>query len=87
MIFGIINLVIGGIFLSLSGVSVIASASFTHDIAQESCDSTGCRPMQDFFMDAAIATGIFGGIDTALGLFLLMYGMKQQKSRPAKPVT
>jgi hypothetical protein len=86
-IFGIVNIVIGGIFLTISGMSVVAVAAFSSDIPQELCDSTGCVPMEDVAMDAVIVTGIIGGIVSSIGIFLFLYGMKQDRAKASRPAT
>jgi hypothetical protein len=75
---------VGGIFLAICGSNLVASSAFANDIPQELCDFNGCRPMEDIAMEAAIGSGIFGGIITAAGLFFFVYGMKQRDPNNVK---
>jgi drug/metabolite transporter (DMT)-like permease len=80
---GLIIVLLGIFFLAISGANYLWYLGMKNDIQVEPCE--GCEPFDKPILDAAIGSGILGGLMTAVGLVFFFYGLRQsQASNPSR---
>jgi hypothetical protein len=71
VVLGLVNICIGGFFLTVSGSNLLALSAFD--------DLLG--PPNDAFLTYVTVGAIVGAVVTSIGLFLFLIGLKQAKTR------
>jgi hypothetical protein len=80
---GLIIVLVGIFFLAVGGANYLSYLGMKSDIQVEPCE--GCEPFDKGVLDAAIGSGILGGLLTSVGLVFFFYGLRQsQTSNPPR---